>query len=58
MSARRRMRFARARRPVAVAMRAIAQALPVDGARTGRRSVFSARAKQLLALWRTDEGTH
>ena len=58
MSARRRLRFARARRPVAIAMRAIAAALPADAARRGRRSVFSARAKQLLAQWRCDEGVH
>ena len=58
MSASRRLRFARARKPVAVAMRAIAEALPIDDARSGRRSVFSARAKKLLALWRSDEGVH
>lgn len=54
----RRLRFTRARRPVAVAMRVIAQSLSADTARRGRRSVFSARAKQLLALWRADEGAH
>ena len=58
MSARRRVRFARARRPVAVAMRVVAAALRADDAQPGRRSVFTARAKRLLALWRADEGTH
>ena len=58
MNAGRRLRFARARRPVAVAMRAIAAMLPADAVHGGRRSVFSARARQLLARWRAGEGAH
>ena len=56
MTVLRRLQFARARWPVAVAMRAVAAALPADEAGRGRRSVFSARAHKLAARWRDGDG--
>ena len=58
MNSRRRILFTRARRPVAIAMRAVAEALPGGEVGGGRRSVYSARAKKLIALLRGDEGVH
>jgi len=50
MSAR-RLAFARARGPVAVAMRVVAASLAADGGRGARRSVFTAprRSRRVVA---------
>ena len=55
----RRLAFARARWPVAVAMRVVAAALAADGAPAGsRRSVFTAPRQARLALVREATTEH